>query len=105
VNVPVLLLLGAAAGYGAYKLLSAPDETPTEAVVIPSPSARVCVHLGTQRSLFDTIMAGKIAEAQRNGLEIHRLTTGDVTLIGTKSQFNVVEVWACPPGILPPPRI
>lgn len=76
---------------------------PAEATTqeIPAVHGGHCTKLGTQETWNDTVMAKKISDAQANKLEIHRLKTGRVTLPGTKSQFGVVDVWACLPGYSP----
>jgi hypothetical protein len=39
---------------------------------------------------------------QVRGYHIYRVPTGEVVGAGTRSEFEVVDLWACPPGMTPP---
>ena len=36
------------------------------------------------------------------GYHIYEVPTGEVYAPGTRSEFKVVDIWACPPGMTPP---
>ena len=106
----LLVALGAVgAAYGIYKLVNETTPAIPTAPPGPSPSTPVvpaiqkCVKIATKKSAIDLSFELKKAAAPAiPGFVVFVRKTGLVMLPGTKSQFEVEEIWMCPPGENPP---
>lgn len=108
-------LLIPAVGIGASILLSkekepkpattfpATPQLPTATAVEPSrpTDTTKCVFIGVQRTFLP--LPGVVTYKETDWT-IRYVPTGEIVLKGTKSEFAARAVWACPPGVLPPPE-
>jgi hypothetical protein len=83
-----------------------PSETPPgpRPVVPPQAPGPGCVRIAKRRSLFEDLSGLTEPWRRAKGWTVVETPTGEVWSAGTRSEFAVRDIWACPgPGAAPPP--